>query len=282
MHTTYISTITIIKWVISSMRIPAVSGQFYPSGPKALRKEVSRCFHGLKMNGSDLKGIVVPHAGYMYSGQVAANAFSRVPKADTYVLFGPNHTGYGSPVALSQEVWSTPMGEISSDKELGSLLAGTIVDSDEIAHRYEHSIEVQLPFLQYRFGNDFQILPICMGIQDEESAVEVGYEVANAVKQTDKRVVFIASSDFSHYEPVQRAFDVDHYMIEAIEAMDVSEMYRRLYRENITACGYGPIAAMLSASKEFNATGAKLIKYMTSGDVTGDERVVGYAAIIVE
>ncbi len=231
---------------------------------------------------SDVKGIVVPHAGYMYSGRVAASGFSRLQEADTYVLFGPNHTGYGSPVALSQDIWSTPLGEVSSDKELGLLLAGTIVDSDEIAHRYEHSIEVQLPFLQYRFGNDFQILAICMGIQDEESAVEVGYEVANAAKKIGKKVVFIASSDFSHYVPSQKASDVDHYMIEAIEAMDVSEMYRRLYRENITACGYGPIAAMLTASKEYGASGAKLIKYMTSGDITGDEPVVGYAAIIVE
>jgi AmmeMemoRadiSam system protein B len=264
------------------MRQPTVAGQFYPLSPKTLKKEVSRCFNGIEVTPRDVIGAVVPHAGYVYSGSVAANVYASLPKADTYIFFGPNHTGYGSPVAMSQDTWKTPLGEIETDKDIGKLLAGTIIDMDEIAHRYEHSIEVQIPFLQHRFGNDFKILPICMGLQDEETAVEVGQEVARAAKESGKKVVFIASSDMSHYVPVEHAERVDHYLIEAILDMDIPELYRRRSEENISACGYGPISAMLSAAKEYGAKSAKLIKYATSGEVSGDPMVVGYAGIIVE
>ncbi|KGK99478.1 MEMO1 family protein [Methanococcoides methylutens] len=264
------------------MRQPTVAGQFYPLSPKTLKKEVSRCFSGIEVTPRDVIGAVVPHAGYVYSGSVAANVYATLPKADTYIFFGPNHTGYGSPVAMSQDTWKTPLGEVETDKDIGKLLAGTIIDMDEIAHRYEHSIEVQIPFLQHRFGNDFKILPICMGLQDEETAVEVGQEVARAAKESGKKVVFIASSDMSHYVPVEHAERVDHYLIEAILDMDVPELYRRRSEENISACGYGPISAMLSAAKEYGAKSVKLIKYATSGEVSGDPNVVGYAGIIVE
>ncbi|UGV40897.1 MEMO1 family protein [Methanococcoides orientis] len=264
------------------MRQPTVAGQFYPLSPKTLKKEVSKCFNGIEETPRDVIGAVVPHAGYIYSGSVAANVYASLPKADTYIFFGPNHTGYGSPVAMSQDTWKTPLGEIETDKDIGKLLAGSIIDMDEIAHRYEHSIEVQIPFLQHRFGNDFKILPICMGLQDEETAVEVGQEVARAAKESGKKVVFIASSDMSHYVPVEHAERVDHYLIEAILDMDIPELYRRRSEENISACGYGPISAMLSAAKEYGAKCVKLIKYATSGEVSGDPMVVGYAGIIVE
>ncbi|WP_135613142.1 MEMO1 family protein [Methanococcoides sp. AM1] len=264
------------------MRQPAVAGQFYPLSPKTLKKEVSRCFNSIEVTPRDVIGAVVPHAGYVYSGSVAANVYASLPKADTYIFFGPNHTGYGSPVAMSQDTWKNPLGEIETDKDIGKLLAGTIIDMDEVAHRYEHSIEVQIPFLQHRFGNDFKILPICMGMQDEETAVEVGQEVARAAKESGKKVVFIASSDMSHYVPAEHAERVDHYLIEAILDMDVPELYRRRYEENISACGYGPISAMLSAAKEYGAKSTELIKYATSGEVSGDPNVVGYAGIIVE
>lgn len=264
------------------MRQPTVAGQFYPQNSKALRKDVVRCFRDLEVTSDDMLGAVVPHAGYVYSGSVAANVFAKIPKADTYVIFGPNHTGYGSPVAMSQDVWSTPLGDVETDKELGMSLAGSIIDMDEVSHRYEHSVEVQIPFLQYRFGNDFKILPICMGMQDEDTAVEVGLEVARAVKGSGKKVVFLASSDLSHYIPLEKAKQSDNYLIDAILDMDVPEIYRRGYEKNITACGYGPITAMLTAAKECGAKSAELLKYATSGDVSGDPMVVGYAAIIVK
>ncbi|WP_406661110.1 MEMO1 family protein [Methanolobus sp. ZRKC3] len=265
------------------MRQTTVAGQFYPLNPKSLKKELSRCFKDTDNVQRNIIGAVVPHAGYIYSGAVAAHAFASLPKADTYVLFGPNHTGYGSAVALSQDRWTTPLGEIETDRELGKQLAGSIVDLDEMAHRFEHSIEVQIPFLQHMFGSDFKILPICMGLQDEETAIEVGQEVAKAVKASGKKVVFIASSDFTHYQPADVAFENDHYLIEPIMKMDISEFYRRKEEKNVTACGFGPIAAMLTAAEELGGKDVNLLKYATSGDVTGDNSaVVGYAAITVE
>ena len=154
---------------------------------------------------------------------------------------------------------------------------------DELGHRYEHSIEVQLPFLQYRFDQDFMILPICLGMQDEETAVEVGNLVAELASKSGKKLAFIASSDFTHYEPANVAREIDNEVIGAILNLDIPGIYDKLYRRNASVCGYGPIVAMLTASKRLGANRAELLKYSNSGDVSGDtSAVVGYAAIIVE
>ncbi len=264
------------------MRVPAVARQFYPASKKDLKREISRCFAGVASNEKAVLGAVVPHAGYMYSGNTAAYVYSALPKVDTFVLIGPNHTGYGSQVAVSSETWSTPLGEVSSDGEFIKALPKKIIDIDESAHRYEHSIEVQLPFLQYRFG-EFSIVPVCMGMQDEETANDVGMELAEAAGKLNKKVVMIASSDFTHYKPDKVAREDDAYFIKAIMDMDVQEFYRRLYERNASVCGYGAIAAMLAAVKSRGAKSATLLKYSTSGDVTGDiAAVVGYAGIVVE
>lgn len=264
------------------MRAPAVAGQFYPRSKNDLEREISSCFAGIALSEKDVLGAVVPHAGYMYSGNTAACVYSAMPKADTFVLLGPNHTGYGSPVAVSSETWSTPLGEVSSDKEFIKALPGRIIDMDESAHKYEHSIEVQLPFLQHRFG-DFSIVPICMGMQDEETAIEVGMEVAEAARRVNKKIVIIASSDFTHYRPDKAARENDAYYIQSILDMDVPGFYLRLSERNASVCGYGAIAAMLTAAKALGAKKAALLKYSTSGDTTGDlAAVVGYAGIIVE
>jgi AmmeMemoRadiSam system protein B len=265
------------------MRQPAVAGQFYPLRPENLEKELKQCFEGLEIRERNVLGAVCPHAGYVYSGKVAAQVYAVLPKADTYVLFGPNHTGYGSPVSVSTDTWKTPMGTLKVDRELADGLSGSIIDLDELGHRYEHSIEVQLPFLQYRFDQDFMILPICLGMQDEETAVEVGNLVGDLASESGKKIVFIASSDFTHYQPANLAREIDNEVIEAILNLDISEIYERLYRRNASVCGYGPIAAMLTASKKLGASRAELLKYSNSGDVSGDmNAVVGYAAIIVE
>jgi hypothetical protein len=265
------------------MRQTTVAGQFYPLSPRILKKELARHFSDLEVSSRNVIGAVVPHAGYVYSGSVAAHAYAVLPEADTFILFGPNHTGFGSVVAVSQETWATPLGEIETDVELARSLAGTIVNYDETAHRYEHSIEVQLPFLQYRFKGGFKILPICLGLQDEETAVEVGNEIARAVKECGRKVVIIASSDLTHYQPVNIAQDIDHYLIEAILDMDVPELYRRIAERSASACGYGPISAMITAAVALGANKATLLKYATSADVTGDtSSVVGYSAIVLE
>jgi AmmeMemoRadiSam system protein B len=265
------------------MRQPAVAGQFYPLHCEHLEKELKRCFEGLEIRERNVLGAICPHAGYVYSGRVAAHAYAALPEADTYVLFGPNHTGYGSPVSVSRDKWKTPLGTIEVDVDLVDGFLGSIVDADELGHRYEHSIEVQLPFLQYRFERGFKILPICMGMQDEETAVEVGNLVADLVSKSGKKVVFIASSDFTHYQPADLARKVDNEIIEAILNLDVPEIYNRLYHRNASVCGYGPIAAMLTASKKLGGKKATLLNYTNSGDISGDlDAVVGYAAIIVE
>lgn len=265
------------------MRRPAVAGQFYPLNPEYLEEELKRCFKGLEIRERDVLGAVCPHAGYVYSGKVAASAYATLPKADTYVLIGPNHTGYGSPVSVSKDTWETPLGIVEVDVKLADGFLGSIVDVDELGHRYEHSIEVQIPFLQYLFGRSLRILPICMGMQDEETAVEVGNLVANLVSKNGKKVVFIASSDFTHYQPAEVAKEIDNEVIEAILDLDVSVMYDRLYKRNASVCGYGPIAAMLTASKKLGGSRATLLNYTNSGTVSGDmNAVVGYASIIVE
>ncbi|MDD2439147.1 MAG: MEMO1 family protein [Methanosarcinaceae archaeon] len=265
------------------MRQPVVAGQFYPLRPADLRQELELCFEGLKFREKKLFGAVCPHAGYLYSGKVAAHVYATLPKAETYILIGPNHTGYGSPVSVSQDSWKTPLGIIEPDLELGKELLGRIAVLDELGHRFEHSLEVQLPFLQYRFGEAFKLLPICMGLQDEETAVELGELIAKSLLKTGKKAVLIASSDFTHYQPAEAALKIDTAMIKAILELDVSGLYACLYKNNASVCGYGPIAAMLTASKILGATQGTLLKYANSGDVSGDlSAVVGYAAIVVE
>ncbi|MCZ7381094.1 MAG: MEMO1 family protein [Candidatus Methanoperedens sp.] len=264
------------------MRAPAVSGQFYPRSKNDLDREISRCFEGVPPGERQVLGGVVPHAGYIYSGNTAAFVYSALPKADTFVFLGPNHTGYGSPVSVSGESWSTPLGEVASDGEFIKALPKRIIDLDETAHKYEHSIEVQLPFLQHRF-EDFSIVPICMGMQDEETALDVGMELAEAVRKVNKRIVIIASSDFTHYKPDKMARENDAYYISSILEFDIPGFYRKLYERSASVCGYGPIAAMLTATKNLGAKKASLLKYSTSGDTTGDlAAVVGYAGIVVE
>jgi AmmeMemoRadiSam system protein B len=259
------------------MRLPAVAGQFYPGSRAELEHQLDGMLHTEKE--LPILGAVVPHAGYIYSGQVAAAVYSRLPKAETYVIIGPNHHGLGSPVALSRDSWKTPLGVVEPDGELADALAGGIIGHDETAHLHEHSIEVQIPFLQKRFSG-FKILPISMGLQDEQTAVVVGQELSSAVQKLDRRCIVIASSDFTHYQPQETARKVDAKLLEAILNMDVQELYDRVYRYDATACGYGPIAATITAAAALGAKAGKLLSYATSGDVSGDySQVVGYAAI---
>ncbi|MGC9515574.1 MEMO1 family protein [Methanocrinis sp.] len=262
------------------MRRPAVAGSFYPRHPDELREELEAAFSDAV--GSEtlpIRGAVVPHAGYIYSGAVAAEVYARLPERETFVLIGPNHQGLGLPVALSRDSWMTPLGVAECDLELADALTGSIVEVDESAHLYEHSLEVQIPFLQSRFKG-FKILPICMGLQDEETAVEVGEAVGEAAERLGRDCTVIASSDLTHYEPQDEARRKDARVIEAILRMDVPSIYKTVYGLNLTACGYGPISAAITASKILGAETGKLLRYSTSGDVIGDfSQVVGYGAI---
>jgi len=231
-----------------------------------------------------LVGLVVPHAGYMASGPVAAHAYYHLAKdgkPDVIVIFGPNHTGYGSALAVMNEgAWRTPLGDVEIDTETADriLQASNIVDVDEMAHTYEHSIELQLPFLQYLYGSNFKFVPICFMMQDLESSREVGKATAKALK--GKNALVIASSDLTHYEPQERAEKKDKMAIDAALKMDEEQYYSTVEAYGISTCGYGPTIAAITATKELGAKKAQLLCYKTSGDVLGDRSaVVGYAAI---
>jgi len=260
------------------MRPAAVAGQFYPGNGAELEHQLDSMLH--PESEIPVLGAVVPHAGYVYSGHVAAAVYSCLPKAETFVIIGPNHHGIGSPVAVSRESWKTPLGTVETDGEMVDALYGSIIDHDETAHIYEHSIEVQIPFLQRRFSG-FKILPICMGLQDEETAIEVGRKISLAAQKLGRRCIVIASSDFTHYEPQEKARSVDAMLLEAVLNMDVPELYKRVRHYDATACGYGPMAATITAASALGAKAGRLLAYATSGDVSGDyHQVVGYGAVV--
>ncbi len=274
-----------------SIRKPAVSGMFYAGTLGELEEQIKWCYkHALgpgaapRVNSRGLRrivAIVVPHAGYYYSGPVAAHAYKELAGDgifDTAVILGPNHTGYGNPVSLWMgDDWSTPLGEAGINRELGQKLLGELIRADETAHIHEHSIEVQLPWLQNLYRK-MKIVPIAMLAQDLETARAVGKAIAVA----GDNLVIVASSDFTHYEPHSIAMAIDSSVIDAVIALDEEELYKRCDRLNCTMCGYGPVASAIVAAKEMKAKEATLLKYATSGETTGDfSRVVGYGSIAI-
>ncbi len=278
-----------------SVRRPCQAGAFYAASPQELRKQIEECFMHefgpgelpkVKEKGPrKIVGLICPHAGYIYSGPVAAHAYYSLAedgRPDVIVIFGPNHTGYGSALAVMREgFWRTPLGDVEIDTETADdiLRESTIIDVDENAHRFEHSIEVQLPFLQYVFGSRFKFVPICFLMQDLKSSREVGQAVARALK--NRNALVIASTDMTHYEPQNIANKKDKMAIEAILKLDEELFYSTIETHHISACGYGPVVAAITAAKALNATKAELLCYKTSGDITGDfSAVVGYASIM--
>ncbi|MGB9675631.1 MAG: AmmeMemoRadiSam system protein B [Candidatus Bathyarchaeales archaeon] len=279
---------------MAKVRRPTQAGAFYEGSAESLKRQIKECF--LSELGPKkvpevkadvprrIVGLVCPHAGYMFSGPVAAHAYYELAldgKPEIAVIFGPNHTGYGSPLAVVNEgVWRTPLGDLEVDSETANqiVLEARIVDVDESAHRYEHSIEVQLPFLQFLYGSNIRIVPICFLMQDLTSATEVGEAVAKVL--AGKNAVVIASSDMTHYEPHEIAKEKDLAALRAVEEMDAAKFYSIVEARHISACGYGPIVALITAAKRLGAKEAKLLCYKTSGDVIGDySSVVGYAAV---
>jgi AmmeMemoRadiSam system protein B len=276
------------------IRRPTQAGAFYEGNAEALKTQIENCFlqefgpkkrPKVNKNGPrEVIGLVCPHAGYMFSGAVAAHAYYELAqdgKPDTVVILGPNHTGYGSALSLMDEgVWRTPLGDVEIDGETANQIVQEtrLVDVDDVAHRFEHSIEVQLPFLQYLYGSEFKFVPVCFQLQDLPSAVEVGKALVEVL--ASKNAVVIASSDMTHYEPQGNAAAKDMAALKAVEAMDEKRFYSIIETQNVTACGYGPIAAVITAAKGLGAKEAKLLCYRSSGDVTGDySSVVGYAAV---
>jgi len=250
---------------------------FYPRDPSHLEQLLEKFFSASQKAGNSL-GIVSPHAGYIYSGEVAAQAFSTISPdfSGTFVVIGPSHRGYIN--CVSTVPWETPLGVVDTDVELVELFD---IETDEFSHKDEHSLEVQMPFIKYRFPRA-RIAPVMMGQQDYASAMRLAEKIGSAIKHTKRDVRIVASSDFSHYVREEKAKSDDLYAIEPLISLDIPEFYHRIAERGVSACGYGPIAAMVSACGKLGAKTAQLIRYATSGEVTGDRReVVGYAAIAV-
>ena len=277
----------------NTRRLPVVSGIFYPDNPVELKQLIDQSFRDQnfgpnKMPPSKSKrriyGIVSPHAGYVYSGAVAANGFYEVSSMefDNVVMIGPNHYGIGSGVAMMHNgTWETPLGQIEINPSLALEISknSRIIDFDDFAHSRDHCLEVQIPFLQYIKKNEFKIVPIVLIMQDRETASEIGKSIAESTANTN--TLLIASSDFTHYESNNEAYRKDGELIKAILSLDISKFYAVLEELVVSACGYGAIASIMKAVKELGATKGELLKYATSGNITGDmSAVVGYSSII--
>jgi AmmeMemoRadiSam system protein B len=274
------------------IRRPSVAGAFYPSQPDKLKQVIKDCFlHKLgpgklpikKNNDRSITSVVCPHAGYIYSGPAAAHCYFNLAEEkqpDTTVILGPNHRGWGSPISMMGEgAWETPLGKIMIDEKTAKKIfnSSNIIDFDETAHVSEHSIEVQLPFLQYVF-EDFKFIPISMGYQDLETCIEIGETIAKIAKGQD--ILIIASSDLSHQESQEVAIKKDRLVIDAVLEMNEIKLQEKVLSNRITTCGYGPISVAIISSKILGSKKSELLSYYTSGDIIGDYRgVVGYASL---
>lgn len=293
--------------MLEKIRRPAVAGQFYDGNEQSLRETIEKCFLDkrgpktlpkVKSGKKDVKGIIVPHAGFIYSGAIAAHSYNFLAQngfADTFIIIGPNHTGMGSGVSvITDGEWLTPFGTSKINEILGKQIRRDIIDRDENAHKYEHSIEVQLPFLQFIVGSrNFDFVPISMSMQDKKTTEEVGTILSNAIKDADEKIAIIASTDFTHagfnYSSMPpKGIKVEKYAekqdklaIDKILNLDPGGLIKTVEEKSITMCGYGPVATMLHATKKLGAKKAELLKYGTSCDVQPGNSCVGYGAIVV-
>jgi len=266
------------------IRSPAVAGQFYPSSPEALRQQVSRLLELPATEPVPALGVISPHAGYIYSGRVAGETLGQVVVPPRVIILGPNHHGAGMPLAVSgAEAWSTPLGDVRLDQALREAMLKSIPDLvvDDLAHRFEHSLEVQVPFLQLLQG-DLRILPVCVGPLALERLLAIGQALGRLLANFGEPVLMVASSDMTHYEAAGVARRKDLGALDKVLALDAEGLYRKVRSERISMCGVLPSVIMLAAACEMGASSARLVRYAHSGEVTGDDReVVGYAGVVI-
>jgi AmmeMemoRadiSam system protein B len=265
------------------IRYPAVAGRFYPGDPEDLRAEV-QSYLSPPVQAVSALGCVAPHAGYIYSGHVAGAVYARLELSRRIILMCPNHTGMGHPLAImSAGAWETPLGQVPIDSALAAelKLRFPLLTEDAEAHRMEHGAEVQLPFIQVR-RPDCTFVPIAIGTSRYEFLELLGNAIADAVQALGEPVLVIASSDMNHYENDTITRIKDQKAIDRILGNDAHGLYEIVGQAGISMCGFGPAVVMLTAARRLGATGAELVRYATSGDISGNrERVVGYAGIVV-
>ena len=266
------------------LRDPAVAGQFYPVSKKQLICEIEKHIDK-EASKEKILGVVSPHAGYLYSGETAALTLSKAKLPENIIILGPNHTGVGAEFSImAHGAWKTPMDNISINEKLAEIILSktSLIKEDEEAHKYEHSIEVQLPIIQY-LRSDFKFVPIAISYGDIKQYQEIGCAIADAIEDFKEEVLIIASSDMTHYESAEAAKVKDNFAIESILKLDAAELFSRVRKYDISMCGYGSVCIMLTACKKLGAKYAELVKYTNSGEATGDfDQVVGYAGIIIK
>lgn len=280
-------------------RRPAVAGYFYEAEREKLLERIEWAYRH-RLGPGDLprpsssrdpsaRLFIAPHAGYMYSGPVASHTYHRIALSGNpgvFVIAGPNHSGMGSLVATTiEQVWSTPLGEVEVDTELAKAIARSsrYLDIDDTPHEGEHSIEVQIPFLQHLFGGSFKIVPIALALQTPDVARDLARAIAKASQELGRDLVFIASTDWTHYEPHERAVEKDLEALDHVKRLDLEGFHRYLVERNLTACGPGPTMIFIELARIWGYRGARILKYATSGDVTGERSwVVGYASAVAE
>jgi len=273
------------------LRRPAVAGRFYPGDAEDLRAEVQEYLSQKSLFQKNEQrvprpaiGCMAPHAGYMYSGHVAGAVFARIEVPRRCVVMCPNHTGMGRALAvMSEGAWETPLGEVRIDRELALALRKRfpLLEEDAAAHRVEHAAEVELPFLQMR-QPELSFVPIALGTGRYEILEQLGVALADVIQAQTEPVLIVASSDMNHYEADTLTRVKDHRAIERILTLDPRGLFEVVTEQSISMCGFGPAVAMLTAAKRLGAKSAELVKYATSGDISGDrEMVVGYAGVVV-
>lgn len=275
-----------------SIRRPAVAGRFYPGDAESLRAEAGSYLSSSDSSSSDVTeeplihaiGCIAPHAGYMYSGHVAGAVFRRIEIPELCIVVCPNHTGVGHALAIMSEgAWHTPLGDVPIDAVFAAALKSRlpILEEDASAHRGEHAAEVELPFLQLRQPK-LRFVPIALGTGRLDLLEQVGEALALAIAAQKNQVLIVASSDMNHYEPDAITRIKDHQAIERILTLDPQGLYEVVTQRAISMCGFGPAVVMLTAARKLGAKSAELVKYATSGDISGDRNmVVGYAGVVI-
>jgi AmmeMemoRadiSam system protein B len=266
------------------LRLPVVAGRFYPSDPV----ELSSLVHKYAKTNSQhppisVRACLVPHAGYVYSGHVTGAVFGRVALPEKIIVLGVRHYPRGEPAAiLSSGAWCTPLGDVPIDEPLAETLKKEcpLLREDSVAHSGEHSLEVQLPFLQV-LAPGFTFVPVALGTARFESLVSVGEALGRVLSKTKESVLLLTTSDLNHYEDDATTRIKDHKAIDQLLALDPRGLYDTCRNENISMCGLGPAVAMLTAMNALGVKKTELVKYATSADVSGDrDAVVGYAGMI--
>jgi MEMO1 family protein len=269
----------------SVLRLPAVAGRFYPEDPKELARQIAAFAAPAGESPRPAIACMVPHAGYRYSGHVAGAVYARLKLPHRFLLLGPRHFPRGKAQAiLSEGSWQTPLGHAKIDSELARELKSACGElcEDQVAHATEHALEVQLPFLQ-SLRSDFRFVPIALGTTDYPQLESLGRAIAEVLRRQSDPVLVIASSDMNHYEPDEVTRRKDGRALERLLALDGRGLFDVVRREGITMCGFGPAVSMLTAAGLLGATKATLVRYATSGDISGDrDEVVGYAGVILE